>query len=1130
MSTDAHSPTSTLPPLPPSPSVLHHKHKSTDQPRLVLDIKLIETTIPASPSPTSPVPAPVVSSFHSNNNNNQEPVHLDTTDNAAILVPALRVNVTPSTPTSGPASTPALDAATEVQLTSESSSCTSANSETNTAADTLIASSDLAVVASDGAPAANTIESSQDEASLGTAAADGTPAPTSPSRQEANETWPETPRQFLERVKETVSKAELGNLLSKGSDPFHQAVLRIHMESFDFRRDPIDLALRKFLLDFHFPKEAQQIDRVLEAFASRYHACNPHLFRSSDVVYTIAFSLMLLHTDAHNKNVRYKMTKDQYVRQAKTIDGVNTIPADILEVLYDNITFLKFVYAEDDMDVDGQRIAEVQPTSTGSWFPRRRTASTQRTDSYSMIRHGSIAHLAPDLSDLIPFRWPYYWKGTIEMVDNVQINNQFTRAPLVSVPGLRLRLHGHQHSQQQQQPQQPFQQQSINSGFGGTYPPVSARSGTRPDIAGHDDDGDSKAEEQSMPHSSPANWSGTTSTNWTGNSDEEADGCAQLRIVKSGILSRKIDIEQGKKSPVRGWRDLGVILSGSQLLFFTDTAWFQQQRAAQVGFNPQEPPEEDGYFATDIHAGGLPPMPQALISTLESIAVVDSSYQKYPHVFRMVCPNGKQYLFRADSEHEMNDWMAKINYASAFKTAGVRLRNYRVAWANDVYWVKDEQGRHQLRRRRPDPASQPQSPVNMELLDGRAQLIHAKIKDIDRQINTCSASLAAELRLARGLEVMIPLQNSTRQKIVQSATVVGRRLRHLMLERTKLDCFRTILERDLAVVPTEERGERVDADGSLQQQQQPHEGVFEKVHSRRASTVDRALGAHSSASQTQESSESDRPMSFTQQQQEVNWSRSLPGLGDNMDHMKEDEYVLDSNRTSQSSNRPGRPRLNVSEFQRSASDNTLDEHQRTSTTKGADIPMGAAAIQAAIIDSARGHHHLHLNNSTLSSPNLNQYREASAACSSSHLSMNDSTHPCGSSHYAGHPPLSPSSNMSGSGSRSGSGGPSWMLSPESPATQAASRSRALSMPGQRPNMLPRTVSIYSSSSQTASRLRRIFEQGLVHFKINGSSRSSSAASATSSSVTGGSSLKTSTLYTAEMDDEHGVETSAEIKS
>jgi len=49
---------------------------------------------------------------------------------------------------------------------------------------------------------------------------------------------------FLDRIKETVSKAELGNLLSKGTDAFHLAVLRSHMESFDFRRDPIDLSLR----------------------------------------------------------------------------------------------------------------------------------------------------------------------------------------------------------------------------------------------------------------------------------------------------------------------------------------------------------------------------------------------------------------------------------------------------------------------------------------------------------------------------------------------------------------------------------------------------------------------------------------------------------------------------------------------------------------------------------------------------------------------------------------------------------------------------------------------------------------------------------------------------------------------
>lgn len=69
-----------------------------------------------------------------------------------------------------------------------------------------------------------------------------------------------------------------------------------------------------------------------------------------------------------------------------------------MQVLYDNITFLKFVYAEDELDVDGQRIADVQPTG---WFPRRRTASNQRSDSYSMIRHVSEEHLdrLPEISN-----------------------------------------------------------------------------------------------------------------------------------------------------------------------------------------------------------------------------------------------------------------------------------------------------------------------------------------------------------------------------------------------------------------------------------------------------------------------------------------------------------------------------------------------------------------------------------------------------------------------------------------------------------------------------------------------------------------------------------------------------------
>lgn len=549
------------------------------------------------------------------------------------------------------------------------------------------------------------------------------------------------------------------------------------------------------------------------------------------------------------------------------------------------------------------------------------------------------------------------------MVDNVQINNQFTKAPVARIPGLRSRRNSQHFGQ--------VGQWNLDPGT-------------------------------NMAHDQP-----------------DMDGAAELKIAKFGILTRKIDLENGKKSSVRGWRDLGVILSGSQLLFFTELGWFQNQKASQRGFNPEAPPEVDGFFSTGL-GGGAPPMPQALISTLDSIAVVDSSYQKYPHVFRLVCPNGKQYLFRANSEHDMNDWMAKINYASAFKTAGVRLRSYRVAWASDVYWIKDEQGRHQLRRRLPASTETDSTQIN-----GRADLIQAKMKDIDRLINSCAASLAAELRLARGLEVMIPLQAVTRQKIVQSATVVGKRLRQLMLERTKLDCFRTILERDLAVImaPCDNSDDHI-------------------CHAQWIGS--QSLSDGSGTLRSQQSID-----------QNGDYFKLSLAMDDRVDPAKE-EYVLDSSRTSQSSSRSikgvPRSRLNIPEFARAASETALSDQQRLRSIRGMDIPQGPMAVQAAIIGAARG-----TLPSTMSSPDPNQYQDPRPSQQSSTVSVEAST-----------PSTPPPCKAT--------------LSPSSQLSPTTTRARALSTPGERPANMPRTVSIYSSSSQTANRLKRIFEQGLGHFK------------------------------------------------
>lgn len=59
------------------------------------------------------------------------------------------------------------------------------------------------------------------------------------------------------------------------SDRFRTSVLRQYMSHFDFTGERIDASFRKLCAKLYFKAEAQQIDRILEAFANRYHECNP---------------------------------------------------------------------------------------------------------------------------------------------------------------------------------------------------------------------------------------------------------------------------------------------------------------------------------------------------------------------------------------------------------------------------------------------------------------------------------------------------------------------------------------------------------------------------------------------------------------------------------------------------------------------------------------------------------------------------------------------------------------------------------------------------------------------------------------------------------------------------------------
>ncbi|RUS19054.1 Pleckstrin homology domain-containing protein [Jimgerdemannia flammicorona] len=78
---------------------------------------------------------------------------------------------------------------------------------------------------------------------------------------------------------------------------------------------------RKLCQKLYFKAEAQQIDRILEVFANRYFECNPKsLYGSADVVYAVVYSVLLLNTDLHVAQGNYtKMSRLAFIKNTMNV-------------------------------------------------------------------------------------------------------------------------------------------------------------------------------------------------------------------------------------------------------------------------------------------------------------------------------------------------------------------------------------------------------------------------------------------------------------------------------------------------------------------------------------------------------------------------------------------------------------------------------------------------------------------------------------------------------------------------------------------------------------------------------------------------------------------------------------------
>lgn len=107
----------------------------------------------------------------------------------------------------------------------------------------------------------------------------------------------------------------------------------------DFRSMKFVDAIRTFLQSFRLPGEAQKIDRYVLKFAERYIAGNPGTtFANADTAYILAFSVIMLNTDAHSKNIKSRrMSKEEFFKNNRGINDGASLPDDFLGEIYDEI-------------------------------------------------------------------------------------------------------------------------------------------------------------------------------------------------------------------------------------------------------------------------------------------------------------------------------------------------------------------------------------------------------------------------------------------------------------------------------------------------------------------------------------------------------------------------------------------------------------------------------------------------------------------------------------------------------------------------------------------------------------------------------------------------------------------------
>ncbi|KAI8394319.1 uncharacterized protein BYT42DRAFT_554203 [Radiomyces spectabilis] len=428
-----------------------------------------------------------------------------------------------------------------------------------------------------------------------------------------------------------ITTDKIAEWLGQGKT-FNSEALVWYIKNFYFANMRLDSAFRKLCSKLYFRAEAQQIDRILEAFANRYWDCNPQsLFGSADVVYAVIYSLLLLNTDLHVAQGNHnRMTRQEFIRNTMmAIHDQQQSPKDGSEPLW------QFSKAWE-MEMEAH-LKELY-TSVKQYQILQPLARRPSTNGQHLEKRGSI----------LGGRRVIGLKRSVNSI----IRKSARESMLISEENQPRKSTSSGHSRPSSPQTRPCRRESISSLTSGS----------------------------SSFYSRSTNLSSPQPFNNFSNSLGSDSFTNRSPYHKEGIIMRKHLLETADhKAKHREWRECFLVVGHGELKMYAlhhpnevhDRKSIFRPTSATYSDTGHRFSQHWPSFA-DVHESDPQWMQYTqLIGTIElkhtlaNVLPPPGYNRQRPHVFAIQQPHGGVYLFQASSIESANEWVFTCNYWSA---------------------------------------------------------------------------------------------------------------------------------------------------------------------------------------------------------------------------------------------------------------------------------------------------------------------------------------------------------------------------------------------------------------------------------------------------------------------------------